>query len=610
LKCLLFNARSLKNKILDLHCIIDNNYDLILITESWLNYVVPDNLLVSSYDYSVFRCDRAQGSADVQGGGVCILSNNSTVKAVRVSLPPNYTHLEMCVIDIINNASCPIRLFAIYRPPSGNREPDAVQNTRDLCNCIQQMFPAKGTVTLCGDLNFPDIDWSVDNCLKINDFSCSGLFLTLFYSLALCQFVSSPTRNNNILDVVFSNDFNSVFNVYTHEPFSTSDHLSVKFELMYEITVPSSSNYTFYYRNFNNANWDAIRSFLRNYDFDAIFNNDFNVDSICNFFYSVLYYALDNFVPVKAARMSLKRKGPRYPYAIRKLFNKKSQAWRIYRTTRTTESRLRYNKISAESRRAVRSFISQSETRLISNGNLGQFYQYANKKFCSKSSIALIRTKSGILSSSPREIAETFQETFTSYFVHDNNVLPPITTSTSSRCDNVTFSPNAVKRAIARLKTNSKGGPDKIPPIFFKHLSDILPFLLARLFTVCFNNNYLPADWKRAYVSPIFKKGCRNDSNNYRPIALTSTMCKLMESVIKEQLMDYLLSNNLLSTHQHAFIAKHSTASNLLECLHDWTLSLNSRHSTDIIYIDFSRAFDSIVFSKLIFVLKQYGITG
>ena len=74
--------------------------------------------------------------------------------------------------------------------------------------------------------------------------------------------------------------------------------------------------------------------------------------------------------------------------------------------------------------------------------------------------------------------------------------------------------------------------------------------------------------------------------------------------------MDHLLSHNLLSPHQHAFISKHSTTTNLLECIHDWTLSLQSRHSTDIIYIDFSRAFDSIVFSKLLFVLQQYGITG
>ena len=427
MKCLLFNARSLKNKLPDLYTVIDkNNYDLILITESWLNSSVPDHLLVNSRDFSVFRTDRSQGSIDCQGGGVCIISNNSTVKAIHVPLPSNYIHLELCVIDVLNNATCSLRFFVVYRSPSGNREPNAVQYTLELCNCIQQLFPAKGTAVLCGDLNFPNIDWNCDNCLNINDFTCSGLFLTLFYSFALTQFVVSPTRNHNILDVIFSNDSNSVFNVCVKEPFSTSDHCSVEFNVLCEIAAPCSSH-TFYYHNFNNANWPAIRSFLLNYDFDSIFVSDFSVDLVCRYFYTVLYYAIDHYVPVKAARSSFKRKGPRYPYALRKLFHKKARAWRIYRTTKTTESRLRYNKIAAESRRAVRSFTSQSETRLISNGNLGQFYQYANKKFCSKSSIGLIRNKFGVLTSTPTEIAETFQETFASYFVHDNNVLPPIT---------------------------------------------------------------------------------------------------------------------------------------------------------------------------------------
>ena len=83
-----------------------------------------------------------------------------------------------------------------------------------------------------------------------------------------------------------------------------------------------------------------------------------------------------------------------------------------------------------------------------------------------------------------------------------------------------------------------------------------------------------------------------------------------MESVIKEQLLEYLNKNKLISPHQHAFISNHSTATNLLECTHDWILTLNSHHSTDVIYIDFSRAFDSLVFSKLLHIIKQYGIDG
>jgi ribonuclease P/MRP protein subunit RPP40 len=113
-----------------------------------------------------------------------------------------------------------------------------------------------------------------------------------------------------------------------------------------------------------------------------------------------------------------------------------------------------------------------------------------------------------------------------------------------------------------------------------------------------------------SYITPIFKKGNSADANNYRPIALTATMCKIMESIVKDQLVSFLVDKGLLSKQQHAFIKNHSTASNLLECLQDWSVGLNSHSQTDIIYIDFAKAFDSIVLSKLLYKLEFFGITG
>ena len=97
---------------------------------------------------------------------------------------------------------------------------------------------------------------------------------------------------------------------------------------------------------------------------------------------------------------------------------------------------------------------------------------------------------------------------------------------------------------------------------------------------------------------------------NYSPIALTSTLRKLMEAIIKDQTLNYLVTNSLITKEQHGFIKRHSTATNLLECTNDWLLSLNSSKSTDVIYIDFSKAFDSIVFSKLIHKLHWFGLNG
>ena len=83
-----------------------------------------------------------------------------------------------------------------------------------------------------------------------------------------------------------------------------------------------------------------------------------------------------------------------------------------------------------------------------------------------------------------------------------------------------------------------------------------------------------------------------------------------MESIIKDQLVSYLLRKNYISKKQHAFLRRHSTATNLLECTHDWVISLSKNMCVDVVYIDFSRAFDSIVFSKLLSKLSSYGIDG
>jgi len=73
-----------------------------------------------------------------------------------------------------------------------------------------------------------------------------------------------------------------------------------------------------------------------------------------------------------------------------------------------------------------------------------------------------------------------------------------------------------------------------------------------------------------------------------------------MERIINAQLIDYLLSNNLIAKHQHGFLLKHSTCTNLLETINDWVLALDNRLKTDAIYIDFQKAFDSVSHAKLL----------
>ena len=99
---------------------------------------------------------------------------------------------------------------------------------------------------------------------------------------------------------------------------------------------------------------------------------------------------------------------------------------------------------------------------------------------------------------------------------------------------------------------------------------------------------------------PLYKKGDSSEACNYRPISLTCIMSKIMEVTVKDHVMKYLLFKGLISNKQHAFMANHSTVTNLLECTHDWAISLHNKTPVDVTYIDFSRAFDSVVHSKLL----------
>ena len=82
-----------------------------------------------------------------------------------------------------------------------------------------------------------------------------------------------------------------------------------------------------------------------------------------------------------------------------------------------------------------------------------------------------------------------------------------------------------------------------------------------------------------------------------------------MESTIKDDILAYLLSKGLITRHQHGFLARRSTGTQLIDCLNDWTLNIESKQSLDVIYIDFAKAFDSVVHRKLISKLTSYGIS-
>jgi len=113
-------------------------------------------------------------------------------------------------------------------------------------------------------------------------------------------------------------------------------------------------------------------------------------------------------------------------------------------------------------------------------------------------------------------------------------------------------------------------------------------------------------DLEMCKYTPIFKKGRKDDVNNYRPVSLTCILCKVMESIVRNKIMEHFVLNKLFTNRQFCFLKGRSTVTQLLQILDDWTETLESGGRIDVIYTDFEKAFDKVLHRRLLSKLKSY----
>ena len=147
-------------------------------------------------------------------------------------------------------------------------------------------------------------------------------------------------------------------------------------------------------------------------------------------------------------------------------------------------------------------------------------------------------------------------------------------------------------------------------PKFLNETSKSISTPLGHIFNISMQTGKLPDNWKKANVTPLHKKGPKNLVENYRPISLTSIVCKTMEKFIRDIILDHMEKHKLFTIHQHGFRKGRSCDTQLIEVLDDWTEQLDNKNAIDTIYLDFQKAFDTVPHQRLINKLQSYGICG
>ncbi len=200
-----------------------------------------------------------------------------------------------------------------------------------------------------------------------------------------------------------------------------------------------------------------------------------------------------------------------------------------------------------------------------------------------------------------------------SVFTHEDisQVPAPDQVFTGAKLTDIEITEDKVRKLLKKLNQNKSPGADRHHPRVLKELLEPLLKPLTMLFQKSVHESYLPMSWKDANVTPIYKsKGAKSSPNNYRPVSLTSIICKILETIIKDEVLDHLKRNNLLYDHQHAFVGQRSCTTQILEAIDTWTSILEEDDTLDSIYLDFAKAFDSVPHQRLLTKIKALGIDG
>ena len=344
LQFIYFNARSVRSKLTDLHSLLysKEGHLVVCITETWLSSEVTSGLLDPESKYSIYRTDRDRSFAS---GGVCILVDkrlNSSTINVNGGGQFNTVEIVACRIKLetlVLNLSC------IYFAPNLSLEMFA-----NGINCLSTLYSNDALHLTVGDFNLPNIDWST--LTSPIDMKCS-LLLDLCQSSALCQLVSEPTRENNILDLVLTNDLQLISSLVVVEPFSTSDHNAILFKICSSATPSVLSSHCdefINYVNWNGGHWDEFAAYCDSMDWVLLLSTAHTADECWKVFTDIVNAEIDRFIPKVCRRKGMK---PKIDPALKKLNNKKRSLWKLNKVSPTKTSSDRY-KLAAK---AVRSFI-------------------------------------------------------------------------------------------------------------------------------------------------------------------------------------------------------------------------------------------------------------
>lgn len=605
------NVRGLNSKLDDFHNFVCSSpsYHLFALTETWLGGAILDSELFPP-DFTVLRKDRCSHSTGMRRGGGVLLAIRSGIRVQALDLESACDSLaSIPSVDIVGVAlvggGSPLHVFVVYIPPFVTQS-----EVRVLFEVFEVFHLIYGPdILIIGDFNLTEYI----NSLSGRGSTLTGCLNNLCCLLSLSQFNHVLNAHGRILDLVLCSRWCNVSRSPEFAVREDTHHPAILVDFPF---APSNSgnfigDITSQSYNFKRANYPALYQCLSDMTWDSV-TDQVDLDLALDKLYFMINSALELFVP-KSSPTSRRRFPPWFSSQIISDIRLKRSYWHRFRIDGRDEYGLKFrslrSKLKKDIKDAHRVYISHLESRFKSDPR--SFWSYVNGRR-SGSGIPDRVDLDGVSSANRQDVVDKFATFFSACF---SASPPPSIRNTHSTFDNEAgtlflpsrFDSDDLISASKKIRPNLTAGSDCIPGFLVRDCIGALVRPLLHIFNLILSTGKFPVCWKTSRIVPVFKTGERANVSNYRPIALLCNFSKLFEFCIHHVTIRHV--SRRVSERQHGFLAGRSTVTNLAVLSQYLAESLDSGGQVDVVYTDFSKAFDRIDHGLLISKLPSFGFS-
>ena len=585
----------------------------IAICESWLKSRHTDTQ-VNIPNYQTLRADR---SDDRLRGGSLLYVHNKLPTRDMSCFDDN-----ICEAVICNVVSTKTLVASIYRPPNA-----PIESFSNMLKFLQTYINKETeeqhmNILILGDFNLPCLRWTDETVppqYQYLNIESADILMSFINTNFLSQYVDKPTRQQNILDLVLSNQPNMIKHIEVEDT-KLSDHRLIRVKTNFGLKPPNSIRrhiepHTYRSLNFYKAQFDEINHHIGSVNWDEL-NELCTPDEFPELVRLTILQICELYTPVKCCRS---KKLSKYKRERRSLGRKKRKLnlrllnKEINESVKTNTKR-KLVKIHDQIKLSINDEYMKNEKEAVNKIQTDPkyFYNYSSQRMKCKSGIGPLLHE-GSLHYDDKSMSDILQKQFCSVFSDPENPskeLYDIEAEYDKPLTEIKITLEDIDRALKEIKPHSSTTNDDMPALLMKKCSTTINYPLLLIWSHSLENGLVYPQYKEQIITPLHKKESRAVAENYRPICPTSHSSKTCERVVRDKIIDHLIRNNLLCKHQHGFRPGHSCLTQLLNHINIVILNFINNTDTDCIYLDYAKAFDKVDHELLIHKLKCYGIQG